>query len=199
MVEKEMIDYLEHGIKNLLNQKEKKSMSRSEKNQLEIYKEGLANALTNKAFKPYALPEKDKPSKAKIFQSSNEKSKVEKQRNIKNNSKKHKEKEIKIPKNKICIKGKQYKYNFNWYDGGIDGPIYERNFSEKNKELEIWINKDFPMVDVIKDKAFYIFNQIADAIAKTMVEKSNQEGAHHFIKETILRETARYVKKIKEN
>ena len=185
------------SVKNLKLMKDEKMMSRMEKSLIELYKEGLAEALGEDALKPYTLPDRKKIERnEKKKERQSEEQPKEKEKKINKNE--EKVEEAKQPKNKMKIKGKQYKYEFNWYAGGLDGPMYERKFSEGEKGLEIWINKDFPIVDITNDKAFYIFNMIADAVAKTMTEKSNQEPeAYQFIKETLLRETAKHIKKIK--
>lgn len=190
-----------------------------EKNKLELFKEGLAEAIYSSELKEYTRPERSAPSQdkdnnesdmAKNISAKKANCDVEKRDpsdnpdrgtvEPQNTGRKRIPKQTHIAKrNQIVVKGKTFDYTHEWSHDGIDGPLYQSCFDAQNKKLEVYTNVDFPAFQVTEDRAYYAFTQIAESIANVMVKEAKAGWEKYDeIRTILLRESMKYVAEIKD-
>jgi hypothetical protein len=198
-------------VKKARDKYKEKKITNTEKNQLEQFKEGLVEAMNDDDLKEYVLPEKagnnpgNKPTTGKKVTKKGT-TEVEKRTRTdppqnpgtKEPADSGRERKPKrthpVKKNKIVVKGKQFDYEHQWYKGGSKGPIYDKKFDEKQRKLEIYTNVDFPAAKVTKDRAFYAFTKIVEAITMIIIEQADVDWEHYErIRETLLRKASKHV------
>jgi len=197
------------NIKEILAESRKlateKRVGTVEKNKLEQFKEGLAEAIKSDQLKEYTRPEREVSSSHKDGNSQetekntkNEEDKIIENTNVEMQLEVEKRDEQTIPskgsvepqntgrkripkkthlvnKNQIIVKGRIFDYQHEWSHLGEDGPIYEKYYDKNARKLEVFTNLDFPAVHVTEDRAYYAFTQIVEAIAMIMVEEANAD------------------------
>ena len=206
-VEEELRDI----VKKAREKYKEKKISNTEKNQLEQYKEGLVEAMNADELKEYILPEKagkdpgDKPTtgtttKTPAAVEIEQRDRTDPPVNpgtkepTDSGRKRRPKKTHPVKKNKIVVKGKQFDYEHHWYKGGSKGPIYDKKFDEKTRKLEIYTNVQFPAAKVTRDRAFYAFTKIVEAITMIIIEQAEVDWEHYErIRETLLRKAAHHV------
>ena len=211
----EAIVKLEEAIREIVKKAREKYKERkitnTEKSQLEQYKEGLVEAMNANELKEYVLPEKagnDPGDKPKQGIKGKEPKEVEVEKRNRSDPpinpgtkepadsgrKREPKRTHPVKKNKIVVKGKQFDYEHQWYKGGSKGPIYDKKFDEKSRKLEIYTNVDFPAAKVTKDRAFYAFTKIVEAITMVIIEQAEVDWEHYErIRETLLRKASKHV------
>lgn len=191
-------------------------------NKIEQFKEGLCHAMQCEELKEYTLPERGgpKPSEEepplvpkspkdiKIIKVPAEIEKRDKPVEPDHGTrlpadtgrKRIPKKTHMMTKSQITVKGKKFDYHYEWTKYGSNGPIYEKDYNKDSRNLNIYINKDFPSVKVTNDMAFYAFTFIVEAVAEVMVEEAKAD-ANKFdeIRQILLRESSKYVKELRED
>lgn len=191
-------------------------------NKIEQFKEGLSHAMQCEELKEYTLPERagpnpseeeppllpTSPKNIKTIKVPVEIEKREKPINPEKGTKipadtgrkRIPKKTHMVTRSQITVKGKKFDYHYEWTKYGAMGPIYEKDFNKENRNLNIYINKDFPSVKVTNDMAFYAFTFIVEAVAEVMVEGARAD-ANKFneIRQILLRESSKYVKELRED
>ena len=191
-------------------------------NKIEQFKEGLCHAMQCDELKEYTLPERGgpKPSEEEpplvpksprditIIKVPAEIEKRDKPAEPEKGTKEPADTGRKrIPKkthmvtrNQITVKGRKFDYHYEWSKYGSNGPIYEKDYNKESRNLNIYINKDFPSVKVTNDMAFYAFTFIVEAVAEVMVEEAKaDENKFDEIRQILLRESSKYVKELRED
>ena len=103
-------------------------------------------------------------------------------------------------KTKITVKGKQFDYKHDVKNLGKNGPIYHSNYDKENRKLEIFSNSAFPAFTITKDKAFFAFNHIVEAVADVMIDEANADWTEYEeIRRVLLREAGNYVNGLRGN
>jgi len=205
----EAVILIQENIKDIVSWSRKLAVEKRvgvvEKNKLEQFKEGLAEAIKSDELKEYTRPEREVSSSnvdednlpsEKNIKNMEEKTKDDKNFKMKIEIEKRDEQTIpdkgsvepqdtgrkRIPKkthlvskNQIIVKGRIFDYHHEWSHLGENGPIYEKYYDKDARKLEVFTNMDFPAVHVTEDRAYYAFTQIVEAIAMIMIEEANAD------------------------
>jgi hypothetical protein len=189
-------------------------------NKLEQFKEGLAHAMSCEELKEYTLPERNSgnpdpgrniPTSPDDITTITVKTEIEKREKPDisqrgtvipqdTGRKRIPKKTHMTTKNQIVIKGKKFDYHYEWSKYGADGPIYEKDFNDENRTLNIFINKEFPAVNVTTDMAFYAFSFIVEAISDIIADEAKaDENKKGEIRQILLKKSSQYVKNLRDD
>ncbi|MFH1579803.1 MAG: ATP-binding protein [Thermoplasmatota archaeon] len=174
---------------------------------LEIFKEGLFEALRSPEISAFDKPEAyvgsipTKNSKfAGLIEERESSSKVSVPKKVPEKEIDRYPKRIQNPrKNIVKVKGMRFEFEHSYFPLGEDAKSYEYEVNEKSRIVEIFTNTLFPAFNTTHDQAFYGFTHIVDSLANLFLVYG-KEPMERFddIRDLILRKSTEYVEELKE-
>jgi len=174
------------------------------KQEVDIWKDKLADALKSEALKDLVEPNIDETEKNKKKDRKDE-VEIEKRNKLDlstlpenfDNDKKieprnRKPKKLHKKRHSIKIKGKRFDFEIEYFHLGSNSSWKSYSISEKSGVLEIVINVDFPAWITTKDTPFYVVMLVGEALAEIICKQSNEFTPSKIqeIKEEILRKAS---------
>jgi hypothetical protein len=104
-----------------------------------------------------------------------------------------------VKRNTIMIKGKKFEFEHYFAELGEDAGWKDYKIDENTKIVQIYTNTDFPAWKTTKDKPFYAFMHIVETISEIIITLSNESlDKYKEIKDILLRNASAYFYQIKK-
>ena len=206
---REVEDVLPEELKEILRLARQKSgdekINKLVKERLQIFKEGLYEALRSPEIIAFDKPEV--PVGSVPTDDSVQGGLIERRKSPFNVSEKKKQpqketdrqpKALKNPKRNIMhIKGGRFEFEHQYYALGEDAKSYEYKVDEKIKLVQIYTNTQFPAFHATHDQAFYAFTHIVDSLADLFLVYG-REPRERFdeVRDVIMRKASEYVEEL---
>lgn len=211
----EMVKLISEAIKPIIAESRKmaneKKIESVEKNRLEHFKEGLANAVKVDELKEFTSPEREVSVPGRAINSKTgelerierrDKPDVSQKGTVPPGDGMRKRVPKKIQerrKYQVKVKGKKFDYTHSFVHLGERAGWSDYHYDEQKRELEIFTNIDFPAVHATDDRTFLAFIHIVEAISqRMMIEADADYDKYEEIKQILLRESSKFVAELRD-